>query len=232
MEETPEECLDRILGRNETMDLDPELETAKKYIDGTWALQHPLCWYDEYQQKYHAFYNDRFYENKRKLKGYRNARRWRDYLRVYNKRYWPTALLAIEPLVPAKRWGALVREFWIDADEFWKDQDAWQKIAVAAKGRVGLMTRDERKQLANMPNKVTLYRGAQRSSVEGLSWTTSLKWGRHFAYKSYGHVWMGTANRSDVIAFFNKYGEEKEIVILPEHVRGRILVPDSSPEEG
>jgi len=118
-----------------------------------------------------------------------------------------------------------VRTAWIESDHFWNNNEAWRKIAQDVKGSAGLMTDDEREQLETMPDGLTLYRGCKDENTEGLSWSIRENWAGYFAYEAIaGKVVSGTARKSDVIAFFDQNQEEKEIVILPEHVHGRDVI--------
>lgn len=204
--------------------LRPELEVVKVRAGGKWQLRHPLCWVNDYDQKYNYSYNAAFEEKTQNAADAKAVNDWLSYLRIHEKTCWPTALKEMRAFIAPNEWAAVVRDAWIDSDKFWCNLDAWRDIACAAKGRDGLMTEREREHLRNMSQSVTIFRGCRTDNLEGLSWTISVDWAGIFAHTARGVVWRGTARKADIIAFFDKHGEEKEIVILPEHVSGKRLL--------
>lgn len=203
-------------------DLEKELEAAKKLVNGKWQLQHPLVTEDEYDPFYNFDYNNSLHDKKEKKAKATEAKDWNAFLHLHEKVFWPAAIGEIQALVPHDEWGAIVRTAWIDSDHFWNSDAPWRRIAQDVKGSAGLMTDDERTQLAAMPEELTLYRGCKKRNAEGLSWTISYDWADYFAYKAIaGDVISGKAKKSDVIAYFDRNKEEKEIVILPENVKCR-----------
>ena len=87
-----------------------------------------------------------------------------------------------------------------------------------------LMSAYERRYLASLPNRLTIFRGSQSMQVQGWSWTLDEKKALWFAKRlerlGFGipRVTTGRAKKSDVIAYFSRR-KEKEIVIDPSRVK-------------
>jgi hypothetical protein len=86
------------------------------------------------------------------------------------------------------------------------------------------MEPEDRKWLASLPERVTVYRGQAAGRRAGISWSTDRAVGGRFARRS---AWSGEPvlltgriRRSDVIAAFTGRNES-EVLAFPRHVRDR-----------
>ena len=86
------------------------------------------------------------------------------------------------------------------------------------------MSAYERRYLASLPNRLTIYRGSQSKRIRGWSWTLDQKKAHWFANRwarlNFGkpHIATGKVKKSDVIAYFSRR-KEKEIIIDPSKVK-------------
>ena len=106
----------------------------------------------------------------------------------------------------------------------------WHAIFKASvPGRSHMMTANERRALASFPDRIRIWRGANRPLAfgnDGMAWTIDRQRALWFARRSsvlrgkprLGSAWIA---RENVIAFFDQGDDdasEQEIVVLPEHL--------------
>ena len=86
------------------------------------------------------------------------------------------------------------------------------------------MSAYERRYFANLPSRLTIFRGSHSKSIQSWSWTLDEKKALGFAKRlerlgvGIPRVATGKAKKSDVIAYFSRR-KEKEIVIDPSKVK-------------
>lgn len=223
---TPEEFED-LLRRQEDLheDLKPWLVEARGA--GT-MLNAPLMQQLFYHAQLNAMIN-RSYEAKKKaldqaiVKGdfgqalaiHERPYRWRVFAEMASlckpkpKTYWESvAWLLIDT---ENQWQSL-REIRSALHEGPGDRDRW------------LMTDEERGELSEMPDLITVFRGCREHNRDGLSWTTDpakAKWfAERFASSKEGGdclIRVGEIRRLHVIAYLTSRGEE-EILAEPKNV--------------
>ena len=88
------------------------------------------------------------------------------------------------------------------------------------------MNEEEHQTYQQLPETFTVYRGVTPGhNPSGLSWTTSLEKAKWFANRfGEGYIRQGTANKSDVLAYFSGRGSEEEIVISPKSLQDLITL--------
>jgi hypothetical protein len=110
-------------------------------------------------------------------------------------------------------------------------EDIWQRKRQLAKHfasdrphRKQLMSAYERRYLARLPNRLTIFRGSHSKRAHGWSWTLDEKKALLLARRrnatkiANSQLATGTAKKSDALAYFSRR-KEKEIVIDPLKVK-------------
>jgi len=130
------------------------------------------------------------------------------------------ALRALAPILRDAEYWQLLRDVYQDAESLWK-QPGIRRLLHARRGERGAFMRDgERAALAAMPERLTIYRGAQLRNASGWSWSLDVERARWFAvrwHRGEGIVIHATVARSDVIGYLDGR-EEAEIVCDPDLV--------------
>jgi hypothetical protein len=113
---------------------------------------------------------------------------------------------------------------WTQSENIWQNRDQWKKLLTSDRPeRQFIMSEDERKAFAALPDEFNVYRGGHsRRNVRGLSWTLDSERAEWFANRlllgGQPVLLSGWVAKSDVIAHFLDRGEQ-EIVVLPENVK-------------
>lgn len=96
-----------------------------------------------------------------------------------------------------------------------------------------MMTDDERRDLAALPETLTIYRGCYALNKWGLSWTMDIEAARKFPflnrYQQGGQALIVTAQirRSEIIALKNDRNECEVICYRPKHISTKHLAPSA-----
>lgn len=127
-----------------------------------------------------------------------------------------------------------VRYLWVHSEG---DFDAAQFDAVFQNhGRRisarNLMTGNEQTEFDALPDPITVYRGAQQETVDGISWTLNISVAEKFARRAAGEsatgegcVVTGTCAKREVLAYFNDNDlMEAEILVNPGRVVGKRIM--------
>ena len=121
-----------------------------------------------------------------------------------------------------------IRLGWIDFGSMPSQPNRWRELFEQAKKIGTLMTPNELNFFVALRDPVTVYRSCNDRSAEAMSWSVDRGWAEYFARKYVdGYIIQGVVNKDDVIAFFARCDEEKEIVVPPELVRRRTSLPVS-----
>lgn len=145
------------------------------------------------------------------------------YIWLHEKPYRLQALWSIERLLTPDEYWPLFAEVWCNVENHWQNKDIIPRMVKAKPRRYELiMTDEERDILAQCDDTLTVYRGYQLCNAKGWSWTFSPSKAEWFAKRfSLSNKWavaQGQVLRGDVVAFFNRCGEN-EIVVNPKNVR-------------
>lgn len=88
-----------------------------------------------------------------------------------------------------------------------------------------LMTPNEQAVFRSLPATITIFRGCQESTRDGISWTLSLKTAKTFAERASGEspdgegiVIRARCLKTQVKAYFDDEQHEQEIIVLPDAV--------------
>jgi len=206
--------------------LDPELVP---YVEDDGPLgqmiRHPLVYSMLHAPAMNWHVNQSLKAKKEAVKQALAEERWHSYIYLHERPYRVGALLDIADEVDDATYWELVGSVWIDSENIWQNEDAWDEVLHADREeRDRVMDDEDRACLAMLPDEFPIYRGfSVEGREDGLSWTTDkirAKWfGKRFAELHDGaYLASGVVSKSDVIAHFMGRGES-EIVVLPERVR-------------
>jgi len=112
----------------------------------------------------------------------RNEKNWSRFIFLHERPFRAEALESIDGIPPKQFW-PLVGEVWIDTESVRNDLEIWCTIwSRTDPDRVLAMTAEERAQLAELPSKLTVWRGvSHKDAVESLAWTLDRKIAVFFA---------------------------------------------------
>lgn len=100
------------------------------------------------------------------------------------------------------------------------EADAWARLLYTI-NPTNFMRPEEREKFDALPDRFKVYRGFQKGSRSGLSWTLSVRVAEKFSKLNVGlpegRVRGRTVNKSDVYALLDN--DEQEIIILPKDLR-------------
>lgn len=187
-------------------------------------LQHPLVYWIPYQESFNSMINELY---QRKLTQCDDAIRendWAKFVHLHEKPFRVPAFLKVIDNLNDKEYWELLSHIWTTSENVSQYYDVWCELWSANRpDRQFTMSDNELKALKRFPETVTIYRGyCHEDAVNGLSWTLRRSQALWFAQRFGGmagrepRVAIAEANRDDILAYFSS---EKEIVILPEHLR-------------
>ena len=151
--------------------------------------------------------------------------RWLDYVLLHEPPYRVAVFAKLaKKLSHAVYWKSL-GEIYIYTENIWQRKRQLARLFASDRPhRQQLMSAYERRYLARLPNRLTIFQGSQSKRIQGWSWTLDEKKALRFAKRlerlGFGipRIATGRAKKSDVIAYFSRR-KEKEIVIDPSKVK-------------
>jgi hypothetical protein len=206
---------------NRTEELLPELaEYLVEMSAGMTAIKHPLVFSVPHHSQLNAFCNESYRMKSKLADEMKSAGRFHGYVFLIERPYRFEAFREIADELSDREYWQLLRDVWIDSENIWQNRVEWAELLCepSRPGRLRwLMDRRDAKALAAMPPVIEIYRGAR--SEFGLSWSISEEKATWFATRFSRHrpVWAGKVERSKVIAYFSRRGEQ-EIVVHPTDV--------------
>ena len=162
--------------------------------------------------------------------------RWLDYVLLHEPPYRVAAFAKhAKKLSDAVYWKSL-RELYIYTENIWQRKRQLARLFASDRPhRQQLMSYYERRYLARLPSRLTIFQSSQSNRIRGWSWTLDEKnalWiAKRLERLGFGipRVATGRAKKSDVIAYFSRR-KEKEIVI--DLLKVKIISIKKLPKEG
>lgn len=162
-------------------------------------------------------------------------RAYDDYLYLFGSHERFKEFLTLRPFLKNEEYWPLLREVWIMNEISMPHLDLWRRLFRSKRSqRELLMQPEEHAALAQMPDEVTIWRGAgQEAGIPGLSWTLNEERAQFFAAYACGprrgHLtpgWQGTkpmvakaiCRKNDILGYFVDRNEA-EIVVDPKRLR-------------
>lgn len=199
-----------------------------KHGDGTsdcLVLQHPLLHVVGVRMEGAAWINHLVQTAEEATEKALAEERWLDYVLLHEPPYRVTVFAKLAKTLPHALYWRSLGELYIYTENIWQRRRQLARLFTSDRPhRKQLMSAYERRYLANLTNRLTIFRGSQSKRVQGWSWTLDEKKALWFAKRleSLGlgipRVATGRVKKSDVIAYFSRR-KEKEIVIDPSKVK-------------
>ena len=151
---------------------------------------------------------------------------------IIRKSYRLTFYSFIRPYLTEKESGELLSTSWTSSENPNGDKNVPLDMIVnffRNTDKKYLMEKDEHIYYHSLPDKFIVYRGvAVGRNPNGLSWTVNLNTAEWFANRfntinSKGYIQSVEINKSDVLAYFNRRGED-EIVIDTSAIKDKIKI--------
>jgi hypothetical protein len=151
--------------------------------------------------------------------------RWLDYVLLHELPYRVAVFAKLaKKLSHADYWKGL-GELYIYTENIWQPKRQLARLFASDRPyRKLLMSAYERRYLARLPNRLTIFQSSQSNRIRGWSWTLdekkALRSAKRLERLGFGvpRVATGRAKKTDVIAYFSRR-KEKEIVIDPSKVK-------------
>ena len=144
---------------------------------------------------------------------------WLSFVFLHERPFRLDALLdAVNEGMSGEVYNKVLAHAWVDSENPGVNLDTWVDLFTSPEvDGSQLMDEEERADFLDLPETLTVYRGARPEYRRGLSWTTDLKTARWFANR-WGKglpVWRMTVQIENVIAHFTGRGE-REVIIHPD----------------
>ncbi len=151
--------------------------------------------------------------------------RWLDYILLHEPPFRVAVFAKLAKTFSHAVYWKSLGELYIYTENIWQRKRQLAKLFISDRPhRHRLMSAYERRCLARLPERLTIFRGSQAKAVQGWSWTLDEKKALRFAKRlerlrlGIPRIATAKAKKSDVIAYFSRR-KEKEIVIHPGKIR-------------
>ena len=211
--------IEELMHRKE--ELDPELKAYLRKTEFFECIQHPLVYNVPHFKEMNSLCNEQLKARKKVLERHLQEKDWESYVFTHERPYRIEMLALIVDLMSDQDFGKLFPLVLMDSENHWQLHKVIKKL-LARKGdwKQYLMTDEEKKVFESLPSLVTLYRGCKIFNIKGFSWTINIekaKWYSRRCTSAGGLVMKGVCNKSDLLAYWNRRGED-EIFVDPYYV--------------
>jgi hypothetical protein len=189
------------------------------------VLQHPLLRVAGVKMEGAAWINHLVQTAEEAAENALAEERWFDYVLLHEPPYRVAVFAKLAKKLPDAEYWKCLGELYIYTENIWQRKRQLARLFASDRpDRKQLMSAYERRYLASISNRLTIFRGSHSKSVQGWSWTLDEKKAQWFAKRlerlGFGipRVATGKAKKSDVIAYFSRRNE-KEIVIDPSKIK-------------
>ena len=211
------EEMKKRMGQKEPLHKD--LQPYLGYTDmGFPMLKHPLV-FNLFHTEHDNARMNMFYEHKlESLKRAKQKKDYGSYIFLHERPYRLNAFLDIMDKVNDKQYWQLLGEVWIDSENIWQSKSVWKELLTDDRDhREYFMTKEDRKVFAELPEKLTIYRGyVEKMNKNGFSYTLDYdkaEWfSNRFGKKNAGVI-KKNINKKDAFAYMGGRNES-EIIYL------------------
>ena len=156
-------------------------------------------------------------------------------LMLLRRPYHLTFFKYIQDSLTRKEFSCLLADIWVNSEN--PNQDANVSLAEAVRffkkaRKEDMMTPDELAYYDNLPEEFTVYRGVAKGRAhDGLSWTRNYDKAKWFSERwgQGGYIRKGIVHKSDVLAYFNRRGED-ELVISDKAISNQEIINNNPTE--
>jgi hypothetical protein len=210
----------------EPEELDPALVPYMAEVEGVGlCVRHPLVYSIGHWPVLNRSVNRSYRAKRAAVAKALEEQNWFKYIVLHERPYRVTALAEIQDRMTDQEYWDNVARAWIDAENIHQVYDTWLMLWKSDRpGRVAhVMLEPEQKALADLPTRLTIYRGVGiEAGVQGLSWTLSRSLAEWMANRAHEGpnivVATGQVHKRFVLAHFRRRNEA-EIVVLPHLIR-------------
>lgn len=194
----------------------PELQPYLQELEHFPALRHPLVYSVPYFPGLADFCNQQLRAKQAAIAEALAQHQWGRYIGLHERPYRLEAFLEIVPHLSDTDYWEQLRGIWLDTENIREQPSLWQAALCASRsGREHLMTAESREYLVQLPDPLTVYRGAGRVDPYPFSWTLSRDKARWFAnrFNTGGRIYQATLAKPEVLACFLERGEAEIVVV-------------------
>lgn len=205
---------------NKKEDLNEEL--AEHLIEKPFRMiKHPLVFCIMYDEQQNALLNAQLSYKKHAKAEYLKKKDYAGYVFIHERPYRVHAFMEIADTIKSdKKYWRLLGDIWIDSENIWQNKKDYVKLMNSKRDhRDHFMSANERKHLALLPDKLTVYRGCSERGSDGMSWTTDKAKAEWFANRfktstsPKRKVITRVIDKQEVFAYMARRNES-EIIIL------------------
>ena len=182
------------------------------------CVKHPLVMACPYFPSMNALYNDMLKQKTEQLQRAINDKNWDTYIWLHERYARFGALYDLECEIPDEKFWELFGLVYTDSENVGQHYDVISDWLDVPDIPESIMEADEREVLRLLPSRVTVYRGfvpdEDIESPSDWSWTLSPTMAEWFAnrWDRSGFVVRGTVLKTDIMAVFNRRGEDEVLV--------------------
>lgn len=205
-----------LLTREEPLHKDLErFVTKDKPFD---MLRHPLVFSIPYAPQMNAWLNKHYLAKKDAVEVAKEKSEHSSFIFLHERPYRLQAFLEINEYLNKDEYWELLSDIWRDSENIWQNKAIWEHLLKKHKVSSYLfMTEEERHFLADLPKRVTIYRGYTKGkNKNGFSYTLDKEKAEWFSKRFHSDkagVLTRTVSRDRIFAYTNGRSEE-EIIIL------------------
>lgn len=187
------------------------------------CIQHPLYYSVPHHEQLNEHANQSLAVKRQAVDKAREEERWAKWLVLHERPWRFQAFCEIAELLTDAEYWELLGHAWIDSENIWQNEGEWlERLLTDRPQRELLMEEEDRQQLAELPEMITIYRGYQRPERQrAISWTLDLERAKWFAQRwlvdEKPLVAVGRIKKEHVIALINGR-DESEILVRPDRV--------------
>jgi hypothetical protein len=189
------------------------------------VLRHPLLHVVGVKMEGAAWINHLVQTAEEAAKKALSEERWLDYVLLHEPPYRVAVFAKLAKHLSDSIYWKCLGDLYISTKSIWERKRQLTRLLASDRPhRQQLMSAYERRYLAGLPNRLTIFRGSQSRRVQGCSWTLDEKKALWFAKRleklesGIPKIATGKVKKSDVIAYFSRR-KEKEIVIDESKVK-------------
>lgn len=137
------------------------------------------------------------------------------------------ALREVAPLCAPATLARLFLKVWVDSEDIWRERAVIREVVcLLGPVRQRLYTAADKKRFAALPDRLTIYRGAKKWNLKGMSWTLDVHNAIYFATH---HVADGSQCRLDPddvgIVMENAVSKSRVLFFTTARIEGEIVLP-------
>lgn len=187
------------------------------------CLKHPLVFSIIYTEQMNALLNEQYVVKKERAEQSLKEKDFSTHVWMHERPYRWEAFCNISSLLNDDEYWTLARSIWIDSENIWQLIPIIHDALTANErlsSRSLMMTAEEREFLNELPDEITIYRGAGKENHKGYSWTVDKETAKWFAtrLRNVGELLTGRIQKSNIIAYISGRNED-EIIAIPSDVK-------------